>query len=125
MISDYETIEKPFGNEKGNPRYIYFIGKSNYIEKWVEKSEKSREKITRILSSLKLITEIHGIIEMKMAIITMKIGNYIHSPLPLSLYWFVEDVNNKTSKFLISNIQKDNSQDEVKMLQDIISLLQN
>src|SRR5215213_23240 len=43
LISDYETIEKPFGNEKGNPRYIYFIGKSDYIEKWMEKSERSRE----------------------------------------------------------------------------------
>ncbi len=25
LISDYETIENPFGNKKGYPRYIYFI----------------------------------------------------------------------------------------------------
>ena len=50
MIADYETIEKPFGNKKGNPRYIYFVGKSNYIEKWLEKSKKVKENHNNLLS---------------------------------------------------------------------------
>ncbi|CAG8710957.1 22959_t:CDS:2, partial [Rhizophagus irregularis] len=32
LIEDYETIEKPLGSKRGNPRYIYYIGKSDYIE---------------------------------------------------------------------------------------------
>ncbi|GES91142.1 hypothetical protein GLOIN_2v1471210 [Rhizophagus clarus] len=42
MIADYETIEKLFDKEE-NPRYIYFSARSDYIERWLKKSEKARE----------------------------------------------------------------------------------
>ncbi|GBC40667.1 uncharacterized protein OCT59_029180 [Rhizophagus irregularis] len=45
LIEDYETIEKPLGNKRGNPRYIYYIGKSDYIEEWLRKSEKARKNL--------------------------------------------------------------------------------
>ena len=43
MIADYETIEKLFGSKEENPRYIYFTARSDYIERWLKKSEKVRE----------------------------------------------------------------------------------
>jgi hypothetical protein len=27
IITEYETIDKPFGNQNGNPRYVYFTCK--------------------------------------------------------------------------------------------------
>src|SRR2546421_136279 len=69
LIADYETIEKPLGNKKGNPRYIYFVGKSDYIEKWLRKSEKARENHKNFLAEIDDIA-IHGIM---MVIMTMKI----------------------------------------------------
>ncbi|CAG8529851.1 8900_t:CDS:2 [Funneliformis caledonium] len=44
LIEDYETLSNPIGNRKEDPRYIYFIGKSKYIKKWLEKSEKEIER---------------------------------------------------------------------------------
>ncbi|CAI2165825.1 1963_t:CDS:2, partial [Funneliformis geosporum] len=52
LIADYETIDKPLGNRKGNPRYIYFIGKSDYIEEWLEKAEKARESRKNFLAEI-------------------------------------------------------------------------
>ncbi|GBB88830.1 hypothetical protein RclHR1_15440001 [Rhizophagus clarus] len=43
MIADYETTEKLFGNKEENPRYIYFSARSDYIERWLKKSEKARD----------------------------------------------------------------------------------
>ncbi|CAG8700342.1 16344_t:CDS:2, partial [Rhizophagus irregularis] len=34
----------------GNPRYIYYIGKSDYIEEWLRKSEKARKNHENFLS---------------------------------------------------------------------------
>ena len=50
MIEDYETIEKPFGNERGNPRYIYFIGNTDYIEDWLKKTEEARQSRNSFLT---------------------------------------------------------------------------
>ncbi|CAG8665194.1 15529_t:CDS:2 [Rhizophagus irregularis] len=46
LIADYETIDTPFGREKENPRYIYFFGNSDYIQEWLENSEKARNNIS-------------------------------------------------------------------------------
>jgi len=43
LIADYETLEKPFGSERGNPRYIYYIGSSEYQKEWLDKAQKHRE----------------------------------------------------------------------------------
>ncbi|CAG8746102.1 19470_t:CDS:2, partial [Rhizophagus irregularis] len=52
LIEDYETVEKPLGSKRGNPRYIYYIGKSDYIEEWLRKSEKARKNKENFLSKL-------------------------------------------------------------------------
>ncbi|PKY36966.1 hypothetical protein RhiirB3_533685, partial [Rhizophagus irregularis] len=52
LIEDYETVEKPLGNKRGNPRYIYYIGKSDYIEEWLRKSEKARKNHENFLSKV-------------------------------------------------------------------------
>src|SRR5688572_21124301 len=52
LIEDYETIEKPFGNKKGNPRYIYYIGSSDYVEEWLKKSEEVRQIHKRFLAEV-------------------------------------------------------------------------
>ncbi|CAJ0841410.1 19130_t:CDS:2, partial [Entrophospora sp. SA101] len=31
--------EKPFGNTRGNPRFIYYVGRVDYLEKWLLKAE--------------------------------------------------------------------------------------
>src|SRR5688572_7743023 len=94
-------MEKPFGNTKGNPRYIYFIGKSDYIEKWLEKSKKARETHKNSLdqlddSNLWYYDDDNGDSNNKGR-------NCIHSShdvnttdireqkIPLSLYWFVDE----------------------------------
>ncbi|CAJ0828573.1 2169_t:CDS:2, partial [Entrophospora sp. SA101] len=35
LISDYETLEKPFGDRKGNPRHIFYIGDTNKFAEWL------------------------------------------------------------------------------------------
>ena len=39
LISDYETLEKPFGDRKGNPRHIFYIGDTNKFAEWLSKCE--------------------------------------------------------------------------------------
>nr|CAG8448820.1 3919_t:CDS:10 [Entrophospora candida] len=34
LLSDYETIEKPFGNTRGNPRFVYYVGRADDLEEW-------------------------------------------------------------------------------------------
>ncbi|CAI2171670.1 19816_t:CDS:10 [Funneliformis geosporum] len=38
LIADYETLEKPFGDSKGNPRHIFYISNTNKISKWLRNS---------------------------------------------------------------------------------------
>ncbi|CAG8437653.1 10244_t:CDS:2 [Funneliformis caledonium] len=52
LIADYELFDKPFGNRKGDPRYIFYFGKTDYIEKWLEKSEKFRESYKNFLEEI-------------------------------------------------------------------------
>ncbi|CAG8806587.1 4254_t:CDS:2, partial [Racocetra persica] len=42
LIADFETLEKPFGMTREDRRYIYYIGKVNYQEDWLEKAENYR-----------------------------------------------------------------------------------
>ncbi|CAG8593274.1 6937_t:CDS:2, partial [Funneliformis mosseae] len=39
LIADYETLEKPFGDSKGNPRHIFYISDTNKISKWLRKCQ--------------------------------------------------------------------------------------
>ncbi|CAG8648219.1 16317_t:CDS:2 [Funneliformis caledonium] len=43
LIADYETLEKPLGSSRGNPRYIYYVGSAEYQEEWLDKAEKYRK----------------------------------------------------------------------------------
>ncbi|CAI2173467.1 14311_t:CDS:2 [Funneliformis geosporum] len=52
LIADYETFDKPLGNRKGDPRYIFYIGKTAYIEKWIERSEQYRESYRNFLEEI-------------------------------------------------------------------------
>lgn len=36
LIAEYETLEKLFGDNKGNPRHIYYIGKTNKLTDWLK-----------------------------------------------------------------------------------------
>ncbi|GBC02578.1 hypothetical protein RclHR1_00470008 [Rhizophagus clarus] len=39
LIAEYEILEKPFGDTKGNPRHIFYLGKINKLSRWLKKSE--------------------------------------------------------------------------------------
>ncbi|RHZ79950.1 hypothetical protein Glove_139g248 [Diversispora epigaea] len=54
LVAEYEALEKLFGSEKGNLRYIYYIPNPEMIDK--------ETKITsygKISSSIKVISEDH------------------------------------------------------------------
>ncbi|POG66635.1 hypothetical protein GLOIN_2v1655143 [Rhizophagus irregularis DAOM 181602=DAOM 197198] len=116
LIEDYETIEKPLGSKRGNPRYIYYIGKSDYIEEWLRKSEKARKNHENFLSkvddknpwddndddddddndhyqdlSYYYSTETDSIASPRK-----------EQETPLSLYWFVDENENKKKLLLKS-----------------------
>ncbi|CAB4409308.1 unnamed protein product [Rhizophagus irregularis] len=115
LIEDYETIEKPLGSKRGNPRYIYYIGKSDYIEEWLRKSEKARKNHENFLSkvddknpwdddddddddndhyqdlSYYYSTETDSIASPRK-----------EQETPLSLYWFVDENDNKEKLLLKS-----------------------
>jgi hypothetical protein len=143
MIADYETIEKPFGNEKGNPRYIYFTGKSDYIVNWMKKSEKARENYKDFLAEIDNHNSWYYDDEKDIN----KGKNWVNTPqhcfytsqdysctsqeVPLSLYWFVdEDECNKKFQPLLmmttSAIQPNNDvrKDEIKLLHDKIQSME-
>ncbi|CAH1766525.1 2254_t:CDS:2, partial [Entrophospora sp. SA101] len=50
LISDYETLEKPFGDRKGNPRHIFYIGDTNKFAEWLSKCEQYKTKITEYIT---------------------------------------------------------------------------
>ncbi|GBB91622.1 hypothetical protein RclHR1_00190035 [Rhizophagus clarus] len=151
LIEDYETIEKPLGSKRGNPRYIYYIGKSDYIEEWLRKTEKARKHHENFL--LKIADknpwddddnndyENDHYKDLLYAYSTEV--DSISSPrkdqnqeIPLSLYWFVDENNEIMEKSLktkpstiiskpISNsiLQNDN-QDETRMLKEKIQSME-
>ncbi|CAI2164382.1 16680_t:CDS:10 [Funneliformis geosporum] len=43
LIANYETLQKPSGNFRGNPRYIYYVGNTEYQAKWQDKAEEYRK----------------------------------------------------------------------------------
>ncbi|CAB4414228.1 unnamed protein product [Rhizophagus irregularis] len=50
LIAEYEILEKPFGDTKGNPRHIFYLGNINKLTKWLRKCEeywKLRESSTK------------------------------------------------------------------------------
>ncbi|CAG8723927.1 12827_t:CDS:2, partial [Funneliformis mosseae] len=57
FIADYELLEKPTGNYKRNPRYIYYVGTPEYQKQWLDKAEKYR-KIHKSLSFDDIISQL-------------------------------------------------------------------
>ncbi|CAG8621252.1 11720_t:CDS:2, partial [Diversispora eburnea] len=54
LIAEYDTLEKPFGSRKGNPRYIYYIPNPDLIDDWLEETKKDNEKQrSRLMDNLK------------------------------------------------------------------------
>jgi hypothetical protein len=153
LIEDYETIEKPLGSKRGNPRYIYYIGKSDYIEEWLRKSEKARKNHENFLSKVNdknpwdddydddndsdndhyqdifyaYTSETDSIVSLRN-----------DQEVPLSLYWFVDEENENKEKIsktkpstitskpinIIPNDDYDNTQDETKMLKERIQSME-
>jgi hypothetical protein len=148
LIEDYETIEKPLGSKRGNPRYIYYIGKSDYIEEWSRKSEKARKNHENFLSKVDDKNPWDDDIEDNDDDDDNEIGYHyqdtysteadsIASPrreeIPLSLYWFVDENREKLLKLLKSkpsfiiqnNNNNTNTQDETRILKEKIQSMEN
>ncbi|GBB96952.1 hypothetical protein RclHR1_02880018 [Rhizophagus clarus] len=145
VIAEYEAIDKPFGNQNVNPRFIYFTGKTEYIEKWLEKSRRTRENYRNFLAEIDNDHSWHYDDDDDDDDYDDNDNrrNWFHSHdtlpnarIPLSLCWFVdEDVKTfqssiKTSSIIqVDNIQKENIYNEVKILQDkihhLLNILQN
>ncbi|CAG8596783.1 805_t:CDS:2 [Funneliformis mosseae] len=49
LIANYETVEKPMGSHRGNPKYIYYVGSSEYQEAWLDKANNYRSTHTSLL----------------------------------------------------------------------------
>jgi len=140
LIADYETIDKPFGNKKGNPRYIYFIGESDYIEEWLANSERARENHKNFLAESDggnlwyyddNDDDDEGGHSHDLSYSTINStstdSDSITSQVPISLYWFVDEDENvkKGSSNIKASIKsnndlQDNMRDEIKTLQDTI-----
>ncbi|KAF0448101.1 transient receptor potential cation channel subfamily a member 1-like isoform x1 [Gigaspora margarita] len=42
LIAEYETLEKPFGPTRKDPRYIYYVGNADDLSRWLSKAEEYR-----------------------------------------------------------------------------------
>ncbi|PKK61042.1 hypothetical protein RhiirC2_817389 [Rhizophagus irregularis] len=150
MIADYETIEKLSGDEDGNPRYIYFTANSNYIERWLKKSKKAREKLKNLLAEVDdddydcndddddcdddncdddnsggNIVDSDGNLTNSLQVPSSNTFNTLQSEeqvIPLSSYWFVDEDENKSQTLLITSL-KIQSNDNNQILQDKIDQL--
>ncbi|CAG8727958.1 6858_t:CDS:1, partial [Funneliformis caledonium] len=49
LIANYETMEKPMGSYKRNPKYIYYVGSSEYQEAWLDKANNYRKTHINLL----------------------------------------------------------------------------
>lgn len=116
MIADYETIDSPFGRKKENPRYIYFFGNSDYIQEWLENSEKARNSHNNFLAEID-IGDINPWNYDNEDDDNDKLSQDI-SDSPKK--WLVDEDYKELSNNKLSNIQKDNVKNEVKVLQDKI-----
>ena len=124
MIADYETIDIAFGKKKENPRYIYFFGKSDYIQEWLENSEKVRNSHNNFLSEIdngngNSWNYDDGDDDLFQDM-TYNNNNTLSDS---KKEWFVDEDYNSKKKLL--NIQKDNDQNEVKVLKDKIQSMDN
>ena len=123
MIEDYETVEKPLGNRKGNPRYIYFIGKSNYMEEWLKKSGKDREEHENYLGEANQgdLFNYNDDDDNDNNMYATVDSDSISSPKerPLSLYWFIEEDDDENN----NNVKKDDK-NETKILQNKIQSME-
>ncbi|PKC08483.1 hypothetical protein RhiirA5_477038 [Rhizophagus irregularis] len=122
LIADYETIDTPFGREKENPRYIYFFGNSDYIQEWLENSEKARNSHNNFLAEI----DIGDIIPWNYDDDENEDDNNDKLSQDISdspKKWLVDEdykSENELSNNKLSIIQKDNVKNEVKILQDKI-----
>ncbi|CAB4493724.1 uncharacterized protein OCT59_018961 [Rhizophagus irregularis] len=141
LIEDYETIEKPLGSKRGNPRYIYYIGKSDYIEEWLRKSEKARKHHENFLSKVDDKNPWddddnngddsdnggeYNYLELYYSE-TDSIASK-EQEVPLSLCWFIDEDREKIlTKFSTTkpiNIIQDDDQDETRILQGKIQSME-
>ncbi|CAG8599051.1 8613_t:CDS:2 [Diversispora eburnea] len=44
LVAEYDTLEKPFGSERGNPRYIYYIPNPDMIDTWLKETKKAEDE---------------------------------------------------------------------------------
>lgn len=143
MIANYETIEKLSGNEEENPRYIYFTARSDYIERWLKKSKKAREKHKKLLAEVDDdgdddncdddISDGDNVDSNENLINSLQVPSSNTSQskeqvIPLSSCWFVDEDENKSQTLLITSL-KVQSNNNIHILQDkidqLINLLQN
>ncbi|CAG8597864.1 11017_t:CDS:2 [Funneliformis caledonium] len=150
LIADYETIDKPLGNRKGNPRYIYFIGKSDYIEEWLEKAEKARESHKNFLAEIdnsnswyydddeddeetmyychtprtpQDLSYGYSISSGASSVDSISINSQrTERQVPLSINWFVDEDERVKDKS--SNDHNHKSKEEVKTLQDKVQSME-
>ncbi|GBC07558.1 hypothetical protein RclHR1_07530007 [Rhizophagus clarus] len=148
MIADYETTEKLFGNKEGNPRYVYFTARSDYIENWLKKSEKARESHKNFLTDGNNNNSWYYGDDVddcdnsndndddddnddsggNKNLINSLQDNTSQSRIPLSSYWFVdvdEDEDKSRNLLITSKIQSNNIQILQSKIDHIINLLQN
>ncbi|CAG8626949.1 10292_t:CDS:2 [Funneliformis mosseae] len=150
LIADYETVDKPLGNRKGNPRYIYFIGKSDYIEEWLEKAEKARESHKNFLAEIdnsnswyydddeddeetmyychtprtpQDLSYGYSISSGASSVDSISINSQrTERQVPLSINWFVDEDERVKDKS--SNDHNHKSKEEVKTLQDKVQSME-
>ncbi|GES77852.1 hypothetical protein GLOIN_2v1870320 [Rhizophagus clarus] len=117
LIADYETIDNPFGKKKENPRYIYFFGNSDYIQEWLENSEKARNSHNNFLEEI----DNGNINSLDYENDDDDNGDKISrnmSDLPKE--WHVDEDNDSKNELSDNKLSKDNVKNEVKILQDKI-----
>ncbi|CAI2177385.1 15061_t:CDS:2, partial [Funneliformis geosporum] len=104
LIADYETLEKPFGSLRGNPRYIYYVGSSEYQEEWLDKAEKYRKTHKSLL-----VEDINS------QILKANEGKDVQT--------FRLTVNDHEDKNIVTNNEFLKLRDEMKMLQNDVKEL--
>ncbi|CAG8456665.1 7995_t:CDS:10 [Diversispora eburnea] len=51
LVADYESLEKPFGSIRGNPRYIYYIPDPDVIDNWLTETKKDEKQKLRLMDN--------------------------------------------------------------------------
>ena len=135
MIEDYETVEKPLGSKKGNPRYIYFIGNPNYIDEWFKKSENARKSYENFLVQVDdgnpwyyNDDDDDDDDDEGYSFKDFSYDSANEQEIPLSLYWFVDEYDRSSLESNVhdqTQVLKNNIQSMDENIKQLISLLKN